>query len=276
MKTIVPATWKVPDTFRSRLGDAAGRQRAMSADGHLLLVLHEPPQEDHAQRSGRLFWRDSDGGWKSNTLGVGIQSLRAHIAEFADRIDKLEEQLQSAAGADDYFALLQAIAPLHRMVRNLHVALQQARELAPDDRELITLRDQSGDLERAAELLHGDAKNGLDYTVARQTEEQTRRTYEMAASAHRLNLLAAVFFPIAALSSIFGMNLVHPLAELPAPLGFWGVLAVGFVSGLILTAAVARRPVAPLERTPRVRKQREFAELHRDPSARRANVPKQA
>jgi len=276
MKTILPATWKVPAVFRARLGEGAGRQRAMSAEGHLLLVLHEPPQEDHAQRAGRLFWRDAEGAWKSNTLGVGIQSLRSHITEFADRTDKLEEQLQTAAGADDYFALLQAIAPLHRTVRNLHAALQQAREMAPDDRDLITLRDQSGDLERAAELLHGDAKNGLDYTVARQTEEQTRRSYEMAVAAHRLNMLAAVFFPIAALTSIFGMNLAHPLETLPAPLPFWGVLAVGFVGGLMLTLAVARRPLAPLQHTQGVRKQRGFGELHRDPAVRRENVARQA
>jgi Mg2+ and Co2+ transporter CorA len=202
--------------------------------------------------------------------------LRAHLAEYADRIDKLEDQLQAAAGADDYFSLLQAIAPLHRTVRNLHAALQQAREMAPDDRDLITLRDQSGDLERAAELLHGDAKNGLDYTIARQTEEQTRRSYEMAVAAHRLNLLAAVFFPIATLTSIFGMNLVHPLAQFPAELAFWGVVGVGLFSGLILTLAIANRPTAPAERTRHVRNQREFADLHRDPSLRPSKVPRQA
>ena len=99
-------------------------------------------------------------------------------------------------GAQDYFLLLQALAPLHRTTRNLHLALQQARELAPDDRDLIAPRDQAADLERALDLLHGDARNGLDYTIAHQTEEQTRRTYDMAVAAYRLNLLAALFFPV--------------------------------------------------------------------------------
>src|SRR4029077_1369179 len=105
------------------------------------------------------------------------------------------------------FRLLQKVAPLHRTARNLHATLQQAREFVPDDRDLIVARDTSGDIERSFELLHNDAKNGLDYTVALETELQSQRTYEMAVSAHRLNLLAALFFPIATLSAIFDMKL---------------------------------------------------------------------
>jgi Mg2+ and Co2+ transporter CorA len=67
----------------------------------------------------------------------------------------------------------------------------------------------------------------------------------MAVSAHRLNLLAALFFPIAALSSIFGMNAKHGLEAFPSPWIFWGVLGVGFLSGLILTLVIAKKPTPP-------------------------------
>ena len=67
----------------------------------------------------------------------------------------------------------------------------------------------------------------------------------MAVSSHRLNLLAAIFFPIAALSSIFGMNVSHGLEAYPGPWLFWGTLGVGFVSGLLLTLLIARRPSPP-------------------------------
>ena len=53
-KSILPATWEVPAEFRSRLGEKAGRQRAMMAEGHLLLVLHAPPKKDEPDRKGRL------------------------------------------------------------------------------------------------------------------------------------------------------------------------------------------------------------------------------
>jgi Mg2+ and Co2+ transporter CorA len=79
--------------------------------------------------------------------------------------------------------------------------------------------------------------------VARKTEEQAQRGYEMAVSAHRLNLLAAIFFPIATLSAIFGMNLQHGL-PLPSPGAFWGVLLIGLVSGMFLTLLIASRPRA--------------------------------
>ena len=58
-RSILPAVWQVPQEFRDRLGDRAGRQRAMAADGHLLLVLHRPPGPEDAERSGRFFWRRS-------------------------------------------------------------------------------------------------------------------------------------------------------------------------------------------------------------------------
>ncbi|MEX0713280.1 MAG: CorA family divalent cation transporter [Pirellulales bacterium] len=241
-KTVLPVGWKVPELFVARLGETAGRQRAMASEGHLLIVLHEPPGPDDVERRGRLFWRGPDGSWKSNTLGAGVQALRKHVADFAELVDNLEDAFQQSRGAEDYFAVLQAIAPLHRTARNMHAALQQARELMPDERDLIVLRDQASEVELAAELLHGDAKNGLDFTMARQSEEQTRRGYEMARSAHRLNLLAAIFFPVATLSAIFGMNLVHGFESFPSPLTFWVVLAVGLLGGMLLTASISQRP----------------------------------
>lgn len=248
MKTVLPATWKVPEVFRARLGEIAGRQRAMAADGHLLLVLHAPPKPGDDEREPRLFWRDAEGQWKSNSMGAGIQSLRTHLAQFAEREDQLDAKLETGQGAKDFFSVLQASAPLHRSARNLHSTLQQARELLPEERELINLRDRAGEIERALELLHNDAKNALDFTVARESEEQSRRSYEMAVSSHRLNVLVAMFFPIATVSTVFGMNLKHGLDIMDNPLGFWGVLAGAFIAGMLLTSAIIQRPQPPKPR----------------------------
>ena len=120
----------------------------------------------------------------------------------------------------------------------------------PDDRDLINLRDQVGEIERALELLHGDAKNGLDYTVAHQAELQSQRTYEMAVAAHRLNMLVATFFPLATLSTIFaavyGMMLAHQdnhgMQEVSTPALFWCLMGFGLLCGLLLGKIVARKP----------------------------------
>src|SRR5262249_10514536 len=203
MRLLIPPDWQVPGLFTNPLGDTVGRQRAVTAEGQLLLGLHEPPLTGVPERTGRLFWRDPEGTWKSKSLGEGPQALKQHVAKFAERVEELEKQWQTAGTAEDYYLLLRAIAPLHRTARHLHATLQQARELVPVDRDLLNLRDQVGEIERAIELLHGDAKNGLDFTVAHQVEQQAERTYDMAVAAHRLNMLAATFFPVATLSAIY-------------------------------------------------------------------------
>lgn len=238
---LLPASWKAPERFHQRLGSIAGKQRAMEAEGHLLLVLHETPDRDSSERRSRLFWRSPDGSWKSTAGGTGARAVEEHVQQFIARIDELEAREERAGKAADYFELLQEIVPLHRTTRDLHATLQQAREAIPDDRDLIHCRDLAGEAERAVELLHADVQNGLQYTVAYQSEQQSHRAEEMAVAAHRLNVLAAIFFPLATLGTIFGMNLKHGLEEWNAPWIFWLVLAGAFASGLLLASAIVGR-----------------------------------
>jgi hypothetical protein len=244
MKSILPSAWTLPQQIRERLGDSAGRQRAMEAEDHLLLVLHQPPTPDDSERIGRYFWRDPTGAWKSTFAGSGLQALKSHLDEFAARIDKLEDALQDATQSTELYRILRELAPLARTSRNMHAALQQARELCPADRELIVLRDRANELERAAELAQHDAQAALDFQVAYHQELESQRSYEMAVASHRLNLLVALFFPIATISAMFGMNLAHGLEGTPAPHTFYLVLICGLVAGLILAFGVARRPSA--------------------------------
>ena len=240
-RSILPAVWDVPSRFRERLGERVGRQRAMGHEGHLLLVLHAPPGPDDEERTGRFFWRKPDGTWASDALGGGINALNRHLAEFDELLDVLERQNVAAQSSEDYFRALNSIAPLHRTICHLHQALQQARELVPEDRNLINVRDRAYELERTAELLHTDIKNALDYAVARRSEELARSGHRMAVSAHRLNLLAAFFFPIATLCAVFGVNLQHGLETTSFdPLPFLGVLAIGLVFGAVLALFIAR------------------------------------
>jgi hypothetical protein len=242
MKMIVPDSWDVPAVIRDRFGDSAGQQRAMSADGHLLLVLHHPPDHNARERKATLFWRNPSGAWVWNKDGSMTNLLKIHLATFSASYDKLEKQFQTASCAEHYFQLLQAVMPLCRASRHLHKTLQQAREMVPTDHEIIVARDTASDIERGFELLQLDAKNGLDYTIAHKAELQSQSTLQMARSAHRLNLLAALFFPITAISSVFGMNVSHGLESLPSGYLFWGLLSSGFLCGLLLTRVVAQKP----------------------------------
>ena len=90
VRSLIPASWEVPATFRNRLGNHVGRQRAMISDGHLLLILHSPPEPDQNDRNGRLLWRLPDGTWKVNCPDSPIKSLHAHLKDYRQRIEKLE------------------------------------------------------------------------------------------------------------------------------------------------------------------------------------------
>jgi hypothetical protein len=256
MGLFIPPDWQLPEEFTQRLGDAAGRQRAMAAEDQLLIVLHQPAGPADSGRKGRLFWRNPQGDWRSSSQGEGFQAVRKHVGEFVERIEALEKDCLAAQSADDYFELLRALAPLHRSARNLHATLQKARELTPNDRDLINARDQAGDVERAFELLHTDARNGLDFTIARQAELQARRAQDMSVAAYRLNVLAAVFLPLATLSAIFGMNLPHGLEVGNQSAYFWCVLGGGLVGGLLLAQTLAQQP-ASAAAPPRSRKRME-------------------
>ncbi|EYF00857.1 Hypothetical protein CAP_8946 [Chondromyces apiculatus DSM 436] len=221
----------------------------MVHEGHLLLVLHDRPGADPQVRAASFFWRAPDGSWKSTGAAAkgGVGALKGHVEAYAAAAQALEDRLDAASRANDYFAVLQEVAPLLRSARNMHRVLQEAREACPDDRDLLALRDQAYENERTLDLIHGDARNGLDFTIARRAEEQALLSEEINRSSHRLNLLAALFFPITALAGILGMNLEHGFERMHTPWLFLAVVAVAFLVGLLVRSAISggRAPRSP-------------------------------
>ena len=180
----------VPQKFRDRLGKSVGRQRMMLEGGHLLLVLHAPPERDHDKRQGRFFWRQPDGTWSSNQLGSGIGLCSNDLDEYNSFLDQLEEQEEQAAAQRTTSRSMITCYALLRASANLHTVLHDARKQCPDFRELIDVRDRAYTIERTAELLASGCKNGLDFQMAKQAEEQAISSHRMAIASHRLNQLA--------------------------------------------------------------------------------------
>lgn len=239
-KSPLPPAWDLPQEIRIRVGEKVGRQRAMLAGGHMLLILHAPPQADENERMGRIYWRKPEGSWQATENSGGANTVARHLDDFARRLEQIDHAVDAATLARDYFAVLSQLSPLVRTVRHLHKTLQEARELVPDNAELITLRDRAYELERLSELLYEDAKNGLDFAVAKRAEEQTAASRRMEFAAHRLNMLVAFFFPLATLSAILGVNMVHGFeASDYAPLPFFIFVAAGILLGLFLTSFIA-------------------------------------
>ena len=241
---LLPAKWDVPQAFRWRLGDEAGRQRAMVSDGHLLLVLHAPPRSGDSTRHGRVFWRDASSVWKPSGIKHGETAVGELLTEYDTALNEIE-QLEDAAGtAEEYFGLLTRLNPMVRSIHNVYNALQNARQELPEARELILLRDRGYALTRRADLLQADAKNALEFVIARQTEEQAKDARRQTRAAYRLNMLAALFFPIATISSVLSTGLGHGLESYDsqyAPIPLIVLVSICLGLGFFLTGLVSRK-----------------------------------
>jgi hypothetical protein len=238
---IIPPTWTVPDALRLRLGqNTYGRQRAILEDGHLLLVLHKPPGPDDRAREGVLYWRNPAGAWQFNRGGPGAGGLKRHVQSYADIEAKLTADYEQAASIDVLFDLMETLAPLNRAARNMHLALQTAREAIKGDAFLIELRDLAYEVERNLDLLLEDTRNEIQHLLARKAEEQARLSEAALHASHRLNILAALFLPLTAIASIFGMNLAHGLNQ-DRVFIFWAVTIVGIGLGFVMKGWVLGR-----------------------------------
>jgi hypothetical protein len=250
---IVPPTWSLPAAIRIRLGQSTyGRQRAIIEDGHLLLVLHKPPGPDDRGREGVLFWRTPAGEWQCNRGGPGPGGIKRHVQTYSDLEAKLTADYERELDLNELFDLVETLTPLVRSVRNMHQALQTAREGIKQDPFLIELRDLSYEPMRNLELLSEDVRNAIQHRTAREAEAQACLTRQTLQASHRLNILAALFFPLTAVASLFGMNLTHGLDEHDVSI-FWVVASISIGLGFIMKGWVlaksAEKPKAPTKKS---------------------------
>lgn len=240
-RIVIPSTWELPVEIASRFGEKTGRQRLMEHGGHLLLVLHTVPRSDSTDREGALFWRKPGGDWESTEKGNGLNGLKKHVDSYAQVVEELDLRLDTTRDADGLFKILSAVAPLLRAAKNMRLVLQTAREATGADRDIITLRDQAEEIERTADLLRLEEKNALDFDIARRAEEQAARGEEISALGHRLNMLAALFLPVTAVSSVLGVNIPIGIEEWLTPTRYWILIALCIGLGLVLQRMLTKR-----------------------------------
>lgn len=240
MSQLLPSSWTVPETIQKRLGNEYGKQRLMPAEGHLILVLHAMPEVGNPDRQGMLFWRNPEGDWQTNQPGPGLGNLKQLLENYRKRIDSLEDELEKTDALKALFSLQRTLVPLCRAMKHTHQVLQDAREAAPEAPELINLRDQAYTLERAATLLQSDVQTAIDFERAEQGEIQAELSLKLTQEGHKLNLLATVFLPLTAITSLFGMNLASGLNN-DNPLYFWIVLTVGALIGFLVKATLPKK-----------------------------------
>lgn len=237
----LPSNWMLPNSIRQRFGQrSSGKQRAMIAQEHLLLVLYPVPQLDKRKRQGVFFWRQPDGSWQSsNKIDNGWQGLVKHLQSYSQAEEEFSEAYEKSQTSEDYFQILEGINPLRMATKNLYSTLQDAREGIPDDRNIIDMRDWAYEIDRSLDLLYENAKNALDFNLARRAEEQTKLSLASVRASNRLNILAAIFYPLTAISCIFGMNLTSGL-ESSHFVWFWLVTITAIGMGILVRGWVIK------------------------------------
>ena len=210
----------------------------MDEEGHLLLILHTVPSaSDDEMRTAALFWCNPEGKWKSASEPGGLAALEEHLKAYSEKIHGLDTEVEKATGPKEYFEVMQEVQPVLRSTRHLLEVLQGARQARKDEAALIGFRDKAAGLERGADLVAGDAKAGMDFSMAKSAQEQSEATHRSNIEASRLNRLVAFFFPLATLVSFFSMSdagLVLGTAS------NWVVVALGIVFGAIVLFLVTR------------------------------------
>jgi len=225
----LPAHFDPAEEVLEQLGRRPGHQRVLEGSGEVLVIVHEVPKAGVREREALFFWKTRRDGWRSREVPGGLKGLQELLERYAAVIDALEENLEFAEKGQQLYEILKHTLPLCRSLRNLVAVLEGVLSLEDGQREILVLRDRARELERAAELLNADAQNALSYFRTESAEEQAEAAERTDRATMRLNLLAAAFLPLIALTGLFGMNVRNALED--SHVAFWVIGAVGLASG---------------------------------------------
>lgn len=245
----LPNTWEVPQELRERFGAKAGRQRAHDFEGHVVLLLHRVPEQGATRRNAVYFWRHKLGEWSCSEGRHGHETLVEHVSKYEDAVEALESRVALAINTEGWFDILATAAPLHRAGVNMADALQAAQQSLPDGarHELQDAADAASEVARDTEMLQQQAQHSIDFLLARQNEMQALASEAQVDAAHRLNVVAAIFLPLATIASVFGMNLPNGM-ERTTVMMFWTIVIVGLMMGIGVGAKIMRlKSWKPLE-----------------------------
>ncbi len=220
-------SFELPQSLAHHIGKSVGRQRVLTDDGAVLIVLHRPPIDDHWKREGVFLLKARSGEWQCK----GEQSPRLLLDSYRAAAQGFDDELEEGDAPGPLFALLDRLVPLRRAARNIHAVLAEAGELIPDDRELAEWINFSYETERGLDLLYDDIRHSIDSHIARIEEAQMELTKQSLVATNRLNLLVALFLPLATIASVLGMNLDHGF-DRKDPRVFFGVVLFGVLLGI--------------------------------------------
>jgi len=92
----LPAHFEIEPELREQFSNRPGHQRCVEGRDELLLVVHEVPQADQAERDAWFFWKRHDGRW-TQPGGSGLSEL----GELLDRYELAIDGHQASLAVND-------------------------------------------------------------------------------------------------------------------------------------------------------------------------------
>jgi Mg2+ and Co2+ transporter CorA len=221
------STFDVPHSLAHHVGRSVGRQRVITDDGVILVVLHKPPIDDYWKREGVFLLKKVNTAWHFK----GERTTRTLLDSYRNVARNFDEEFEDASTPSALFALLDRLVPVRRSARNVHAVLAEAGKMLPDDMELADWINFAYETERGLDLLYDDIRHTIDSHLARIEEEHMELTKQSVIATNRLNLIVALFLPLATIASVLGMNLSHGL-NTDDPRYFLIILLLGILMGL--------------------------------------------
>lgn len=228
----IPENWDIPQNLRKRIGKTIGRQRTVQADNHTIILIQQAPNANDKTRKGACCWIAPDGQMKFHPANENFDAL---FNGYRKKLDQLEADYKTADSAVKYFKILEEITPIHFAAIRMASALQSARELVSNNRQVLLWRDETFEIERESEILQNCAKNALDYYQAKSVEDLSKITYSLSITSHRLNQIATIFVPLMAIAGLFGMNIHNGLEDSTSLLPFIFVCILSLILGFALS-----------------------------------------
>ncbi len=247
----IPEKWDIPAKLRARVGKTIGRQRTIQEDGHTIILLHQAPNATEKSRKGACCWVTPD---EKFIFHPDTENFDTIFNNYRKKISSLENEYKTASSAIQYFNVLEEIVPIHFATIRMASALQMARDLLPNSRQILLWRDETYELQRETEILQTCAKNALDYHQAKSVENLSHITYELTKTSHRLNMLATFFVPMMAVSALFGMNIPNGFEKSESNFMFWGVTLFSIALGLFLGSFFKTPKLNTPLKTPEIKK----------------------
>ncbi|MFM9925085.1 hypothetical protein VLK31_18980 [Variovorax sp. H27-G14] len=174
--------WELPPALQQRLGSSSyGAQRIIHEQGHLMVILHEPPAGTGAERKPAVFLRKPDGAWLHKGNNPGEKALQKLLESYRAALSTFEIRHEAAETSEALFQILGPLIPLSRAASNVQATLQAAREAVAEDPLITDMRDRAVEIARGIELLLADTRMSLDYRLAHAAEQQARAAVEVSA-----------------------------------------------------------------------------------------------